>query len=169
MRQIAAALVEALRGAQLIKHCVPEDKRPANRPVPSILWDRFRGEPGLSVVKLHDGRFSIALVDAPFYEQELFADALAELLGPIANPRYLLVRERSGSVGRRKDYHAVPQVLASNRERAQLLFNAWNRRVGPAELVYTRTQEGRGFLLKARRRAFSAAFADRTERRDRWQ
>jgi hypothetical protein len=158
VRQIAVALHDGLRQAGLIKDGLAQtDGAPR------------RSSPGLSVVQLEDGRFSIALTDAPFYQQELFADCLAEILGPVQNPRYLIVREGSTDAGLRYDYHAVPQILASNKERAELLFAAWTQLVGPAELVYTRSFEGRRQLLKARARAFSTAFADCTERRDHWQ
>jgi hypothetical protein len=49
------------------------------------------------------------------------------------------------------------------------MLKAWQRRVGKAELVYTRTPENRRLLLRARARAFSAAFGHDVRRMDRWQ
>ncbi len=60
-------------------------------------------------------------------------------------------------------------TLGLNKERAQALLRFWTRRVGPSQLIYTRTAEGRGLLLEARGRSFATAVArDEYERQDRW-
>jgi superfamily II DNA or RNA helicase/UPF0716 family protein affecting phage T7 exclusion len=114
------------------------------------------------------GEVVVTLHGASFRDQSLFANALAELLGPIANPRYLLIRRGRFLWRRRVDYHAVPRLLGVKKELAAALHTAWRRRVGPVTLLYTRNADGRRDLLKARLRAFSAAFATRAERSDRW-
>ena len=85
----------------------------------------------------------MTLDGASFRDQSLFADALSELLGPLANPRYLLTRRGRTLWRRRVDFHAVPRLLGTNKELAAALH-------------------------KARMRALSAAFATRAERSDRW-
>ena len=162
VRQIAEALLDAFCEHGLIRGAGP------GRP-DLLLTAVSDSRPGMSVNALEDGRVSIALTGASLFDQELFADALAELFGPIDNPRYLLVRQTSRRLGARVDYHAVPEILATKQARAQSFSEAWQRRVGPASLLNTRTTEGRKLLLQARARAFSAALANRTERRDRWQ
>jgi hypothetical protein len=87
----------------------------------------------------------------------------------IENPRYLITREGKWLKLQRVDYHAVPMMLAINKERATLFWQIWERRISPAQLIYTRTPEGRQELLKARGRAFSSQLAPKSERRDRWQ
>jgi superfamily II DNA or RNA helicase len=100
------------------------------------------------------------------YEQSLFVEALSELLRPIDNPRYLLIR-RSGVFGR--DYHAVPAMVGKKKEHAaQFLWN-WKKFVGPAELVYTRSAEGREMLLKARAKSMSAAQRGQAEQMNCWR
>jgi hypothetical protein len=69
---------------------------------------------------------------------------------------------------RRKDYHAVPACLGVKKEFAELLLQASRRRVGPAELVYTRATDDRSILLHARPRAFSNAAERSAERLERW-
>ena len=64
--------------------------------------------------------------------------------------------------------HPVPDVLGTNRERADALAAAWARYVGGGELVYTRTPEGRRMLLEARaqpRRSGRSLTFDRWRRR----
>ena len=115
------------------------------------------------------GNFSIALTGGSHYEQQLFADGLKELLGPIENPRYLLTRRSFVWFDRRRDYHAVPRPLSSEKTRAEIFHRLWRQRVGPSELIYTHSPKGRKILLRARARAFSTAFLPKCERRNRWQ
>ena len=95
----------------------------------------------------------------------MFSDALAEVVSPIDSPRYLI--RRKGSHGR-SDYHAVPLKLALNKGSAEVFLKNWVHYVGPAELIYTRTAEGRNILAKSRLKAFSSAFAREVRREDQW-
>lgn len=149
LREIGRSLLDALSEAQMLK------TEPIRLSVNSTPLD--------------DGSYAIALVGGTYYEQSLFADCLAELLGPIENPRYLITREGAWGKKRRVDFHAVPQILGTRKEYAELLYTKWQRRVGPAALVYTRGEDGRRLLLEARARAFSTVMAPKRERRDRWQ
>jgi superfamily II DNA or RNA helicase len=114
------------------------------------------------------GRFSISLVGGTYLESNLFADAVQEVLGPIENPRYLLTRNSGEGILPRRDYHAVPRALATDKDKAGCFHQHWQGRLGPARLIYTRSEEGRQLLLKARARTFSSAFQPRARRLDRW-
>ena len=100
---------------------------------------------------------------------EGFLEALQELMQPIDTPRYILVRKNPIGPLMRKDYHAVPKVLARKKESAEYFRKMWARHVGPCELVYTRNAEGRRLLLKARAQSLSAAFQPRAERTRTWK
>ncbi|HQI27649.1 MAG TPA: DEAD/DEAH box helicase family protein [Sedimentisphaerales bacterium] len=102
-------------------------------------------------------------------ERSVFLEALQELLGPVEDPRYLLIRRSSRGWFARKDYHSVPRALGKNKETAEHLRKMWSLRVGPADLVYTRTPEGLRFLLNARARSMAAGFDRRAERFKSWQ
>ena len=147
VRQIALAVRDALIDADLL----PSGKRAKVRTAP-----------------MPDGGVSVTLAGADFREQSLFAGSLAEVLGPIGDPRYLLTRRGRILRGRRLDYHSVPRLLGAKKELAHLLLAAWRRRLGRAELIYTRNPEGRKALFSASMRAFSSAFVPRAERADRW-
>ena len=67
------------------------------------------------------------------------------------------------------DETTVPSVLGAERDLAEAFHEAWVRRVGAGELIYTRRAGGREVLLAARGRAFSNQFVDPAERLDRWQ
>ena len=116
-----------------------------------------------------DGTFYLAITGCTFYESSLFADCLAEILAPIDSPRYLVIREGEVYGLKRDDYHAVPLKLGVKKEFAQIFYKAWCRFVGPTEMIYARTAEGRKRLLKAKMRAFSSVFESQVKRQDRWQ
>jgi hypothetical protein len=120
--------------------------------------------------RTNDGGVRCRLTGGTIYDTSQFLDGLAELLGPVENPRYLLVR-RSVLWGilRRADYHAVPTALGRKKEHAEALAEEWRRRVGPADLVYTRGTDGRRLLLKARAQSLAAGFQRLAGRLSVWQ
>ncbi|WP_200821135.1 hypothetical protein [Oceanicoccus sp. KOV_DT_Chl] len=149
IKQIGLALNEALCQAGLIETSIRRIK--------------------VNVVNNFDGTFYLALSGSTFYESSLFADCLAEILAPIESPRYLVVREGTLYGMKRDDYHAVPMRLAVKKDFAHIFYKAWCKYVGPTELIYTRTDEGRRRLVKARMQAFSSTFSREIRRQDRWQ
>jgi hypothetical protein len=66
-------------------------------------------------------------------------------------------------------FHAVPEEIGRKKEFAETLVAQWNKRVGNAELIYTRTPEGRRMLLKARMQAMSSKFVKKSERISVWK
>jgi superfamily II DNA or RNA helicase len=133
---------------------------------------------------LPDGTMQVLLDHAAPEDAAVFIDAYRQVLGPVRDPRYLVRRTDARlpslplqalwlplrALARRSlsrpSYHAVPDLLGSNRERADAFAAAWARHVGGGELTYTRTAAGRRALLAARaapsRHARSYAF-------DRWR
>lgn len=149
LRQIGEALCRALCEAELIE-------TPFRRlQIHSVCaWDKT---------------YYLSLSGGTYYESSLFADALAELLGPIDNPRYLVIREGTFLGFKRDDYHAVPSRLAVKKELAEIFYRSWAHYLGPSDLIYTRCEAGRATLAQAKARSFTAAFQEETRRLDRWQ
>ncbi|TFG26148.1 DEAD/DEAH box helicase [Candidatus Thorarchaeota archaeon] len=102
-------------------------------------------------------------------EKSVFLKALQEILNPIENPRYIMVRKSRLLFIERIDYHTVPAVIAAKKEHAQFFAEMWAKYVGKMKLIYTRNKEGRIELLRARNKSLSAAFRPKTERITRWQ
>lgn len=123
----------------------------------------------INIAKNLEGKFLISLKGCTFYESSLFSDCLAEILAPIENPRYIVLREGKFLGTRRDDYHAVPVKLAAKKEFAKIFCKAWCKHVSLSELIYTRTPEGRKRLLKAKMKSFSSNFSNEVKRQDRWQ
>lgn len=149
LKQIAKALIEALCQAGFIETSIRKMK--------------------VNIDKLPDGSFYLSLAGCSFYESSLFADCLAEILSPIDNPRYLVLREGKIYGYSREDYHAVPIKFAAKKEFAQIFYKSWQKNVSLSELIYTRTEEGRKRLLKAKIKSFSSTFKDEVKRQDRWR
>ncbi|MDN3641002.1 DEAD/DEAH box helicase family protein [Simiduia curdlanivorans] len=103
------------------------------------------------------------------HERELFMASLTEIIAPVDNPRYLIVRR---SVLLRlltqRDYHAVPYCLANQKKRAQHFAEAWLRQVGSSDLIYTRSLEGRARLHRARLANLAHQLKAPIERARRW-
>ncbi len=149
LKQIGKALLEALCQTGFIETSIRQMK--------------------VNVDKLPDRTFYLSLSGCTFYESSLFADCLAEILSPIDNPRYLVLREGTIHGYSREDYHAVPLIFAAKKELAQMFYKSWQKNVSLSELIYTRTEEGRKRLLKAKIKSFSSTFKDEVKRQDRWR
>lgn len=115
-----------------------------------------------------DGVMTVALGDGTFAERSLFADCVHQVLAPITSPRYLITRAEQRRFGQHLDFHAVPSPLATHADRAAAFLRAWRARVGPAELLYTRSEAGRAMLVRAQARAWANASAALVKRMDRW-
>lgn len=103
------------------------------------------------------------------HEQKLFLQCIQEIVEPIENPRYLLYRKSGKRFWVRSDFHAVPEEIGRKKEYAEIFLAEWKKRVDQAELIYTRTPEGRKMLLKARMRAMSSKFAKKSTRKNIWR
>jgi hypothetical protein len=121
-------------------------------------------------VRTHDyGAVGCSLEGGSSYEKSVFLGALEELLNPIENPRYLLLRRSKLWKLRRSDYLAIPRELGRRKADAEYFARMWRKYVGSAEAIYTRRPEGRQVLLEARARSLSAAFRPRSERVNVWK
>lgn len=115
------------------------------------------------------GERLVTLLGAERVVERLFLDALAEILGPVENPRYLLVRESWLGRWLRVDFHAVPAVLGQRKESAEIFAARWKARVGRGSLVYTRTAMGRRTLLRARAGSLAAGFRRTVDTQSAWR
>ena len=115
-----------------------------------------------------DGRSDIVLSGVKRNTERQVMDAISEILGPVQNPRYLLVRKSWMLWRMRTDYHAVPTILGAHKEWAECFAELWSSRVGSSRLVFARRAEGRRVLLRARTSSFAAGFQRSVDRRSAW-
>lgn len=123
---------------------------------------------GISVRTSLDGRKDVILTGVSRAAERQVMQGLAEILGPVQNPRYLLVRRSWLGWKRRTDFHAVPATLAARKEFAERFAELWRENVGSSDLVFARTPGGRRLLLRARAASLAAGFQRRVERRSVW-
>ena len=113
------------------------------------------------------------LLNASVHDQNLFHNAIKELLSPIENPRYLLIpRSRFG--GFRYRYAlACPEILGTKSEYAECLAKHLKRSMGNIQTVYTRTDRGRKLIIACRRLSYitynEEVLYGRNKRISRWE
>lgn len=94
------------------------------------------------------------LLNASVHDQNLFHEAIKELLSPIENPRYLLIPRTKFGGYKYRYALACPEILGTRSEYAECLAKKLKRSMGNMETVYTRTAEGRKLILTCRRLSY---------------
>lgn len=116
-----------------------------------------------------DGTVSCLLDGCTSHEKSIFMAWLKEILMPIDNPRYLIIRKHFfNKIHTQKDYHSVPSILAKNKETAQYFAETWQKIVGNCDLIFTRNINGRNTLLKARFNSLSSEFDEQPIQIRKW-
>ena len=96
---------------------------------------------------------SLQLRNASIHDQNVFNTAMAELLSPIENPRYILISK--GALGYRYVLSfACPAVLGKKKEYVEVLTGHLKKTVGKFEAVYTHREDGRKLILKCRKHSY---------------
>jgi len=104
------------------------------------------------------------------FEKSTFINALQEIIAPIDNPRYVIIRKNKFLVFiNQKDYHSVPEILGKNKKFAEYFQNQWENFVGDCELIFTRTIDGRKALLQSRIKSLASQFEDKVEHINKWK
>ena len=104
------------------------------------------------------------------FDKSTFINALQEVIGPIENPRYVIIRKNKFLLLiQQKDYHSVPEIIGKNKKLAEYFKYQWDYLVGECELVFTRTLIGRKLLLKSRVKSLSSQFDDKIEHVNKWR
>ena len=104
------------------------------------------------------------------FEKSTFVNSLKEIINPIDNPRYVIIRKNKFMFFlNQQDYHTVPESLGKNKKLAEFFENQWQQKVGNCELIFTRTMEGRKALLKSRVKSLSSQFEEKVEHVNKWK
>lgn len=102
-------------------------------------------------------------------ERRQILTAIGEVLNPIDNPRYIIARDGRLAQMTGVEYHAVPSAIGAGKANALHFHHLWQIRIGPGDLIYTRTRDGRRRLLKARTRSFAADYRKPVENTSVWE
>ena len=117
------------------------------------------------------GAVSCCLEGGTTFENSAFINALCEIISPVDNPRYVIIRKSKFIFFiNQKDYHSVPEILGRNKNTAEYFKRQWVRFVGACDLIYARTIEGRKTILKSRAKSLAAQFDENdVERVNKWR
>ncbi len=97
---------------------------------------------------------TLKLNNASVRAQNIFNTAMAEMLSPIQNPRYILIAKHFGE---KYDYRlsfACPTVIGKRKEYVEILADKLKRLTANFVPVYTHKEEGRKLILKCRKRSY---------------
>lgn len=97
---------------------------------------------------------------ATTYEKSIFINCLTEVISPINNPRYIIIRKSKLYFINQQDYHAVPEAIAKNKKPSEYFAEQWQTLVGNCELIFTRNPEGRKLLLESKVKALANQLDD---------
>jgi superfamily II DNA or RNA helicase len=104
------------------------------------------------------------------FEKSTFINALQEIIAPIDNPRYVIIRKNKFLIFvNQRDYHSVPEILGKNKKLAEYFKNQWISIVGDCELIFTRTIDGRKALLRSRIKSLASQFEEKVEHVNIWK
>ncbi|MDY3362733.1 DEAD/DEAH box helicase family protein [Riemerella anatipestifer] len=104
------------------------------------------------------------------FEKSLFINTLKEIIEPVDNPRYIIIRKSNFlSFIKQNDYHSVPELLGRNKSLAEYFQNQWKSNVGTCELIFTRNPEGRKLILKSRMKSLASKLSSKTELISKWK
>lgn len=125
----------------------------------------------LSIVSYKDkhGAVYCHLEGGSTFEKSVFINALTEIVKPVENPRYIIIRKNKfWGLYKQKDFHAVPEIFGVNKKNALRFLANWKKMVGDCELIFTRTAKGRKLLLQSRIQSLAASLKKRPERVNKW-
>jgi hypothetical protein len=112
---------------------------------------------GAKVVVLTDKQtdsLCLKLRDASVHDQNVFNTAMAEMLSPIENPRYILISKNRFKKFNYRLSFACPSVLGKKKEFVEKLSDNLKGSTGKFEPVYTHCEGGRQLILKCRKRSY---------------
>ena len=113
-----------------------------------------------------EGTIFVSAKNLTAEENNLLIKCIREILDPIENPRYLLVRQGTSKKGlQTTDYHAIPKIIGERKKDVNLFQELWQKHIGKCKIIYTRNTNGRKILLNARNIAYSSMFRSKKSRK----
>ena len=95
------------------------------------------------------GSIICSLNNSTSHENKVFSSAISELLSPIDNPRYVLIKNNNYS-----DSFSCPSVIANKKENAEMLASLLNKKSKGFNVVYTRNENGRKIMLMCKKYSY---------------
>ena len=96
---------------------------------------------------------SMHLENASMHDQNIFNQALKELLSPIENPRYVIISKILNFYIYSLSF-ACPSIIGKKREYVECLAKHLSYNNYKFDIIYTYKENGRKFLLKCRKKSY---------------
>ena len=97
---------------------------------------------------------NIAIKNATIYEQNIFNEAIKELLTPIDNPKYLIIKKNVFGFYDYTYSFSCPSIFDKNSQNVSVFKEHLKKSLGNMEIKYAYSEDGRQLLVKARKKAF---------------
>lgn len=97
---------------------------------------------------------ALHLRNASIHDQNIFNTAMAEMLSPIENPRYILIAKTKIKRYNYELSFACPSIMGKKKEYVEVLAEKLKATTGKFEPVYTHREDGRRLILKCRKRSY---------------
>lgn len=109
---------------------------------------------GVNVKKEEVRNVSVYLTRASTREQNIFNTAITELLSPIENPRYILIKLNTIKEYEYRCSFACPSIIGQKKETAEIFQKYLKKQSAELKLVYTRSEQGRKLILECRKKSY---------------
>lgn len=98
--------------------------------------------------------FFLQLRNASLHDQNIFNTAITELLSPIENPRYILIKKTTTGKHQLLYSFACPTVIGRKKEYVEILAKNLKKSMGNMDVVYVHSEEGRRLILECRQKSY---------------
>ncbi|MCM1260770.1 MAG: DEAD/DEAH box helicase family protein [Prevotella sp.] len=107
----------------------------------------------------------VSLNNATIYEQNIFHDAIKELLSPIENPRYVIIKKNNFGQYVYKYSFACPTIIGKDGSGANILNSHLKSIIGNMEAKYVYSDLGRKIILQCKKKSFISKNANAIRKR----
>jgi hypothetical protein len=101
-----------------------------------------------------DLSISVSIKNATIHEQNIFNESIKELLSPIENPRYIIIKKNTIGKYNFKYSFACPTIIAKGDHGPEILNNHLKNIMGNMEAKYVYYDFGRKLILQCKKKSF---------------
>ncbi|MCR5435493.1 MAG: DEAD/DEAH box helicase family protein [Treponema sp.] len=108
------------------------------------------------------------LSNATIHEQNIFNTAMQEMLSPIDNPKYIIVRKSAGAFFKDYDFSvsfACPSIIYKTKDSKKIIEQEVKREMGNMDVIFCYNENGRKMMNKARQNSFISKYNQTIKKR----
>ena len=131
--------------------------------------DKKNIKSSLTITEVDEGYFRFSLANYTHKDNEIFLEALSQLLEEIKRPRYLIALAKNPII---QDIFPVPAVFGMNKKSAEVFLNQWKKQLPEfkqSHLIAASSEQGKNILLKLLAKNYSREKGDEIRLIERWE